>query len=289
MIRGMKTYHQTMPTDSSTLDTIAEEVDDLLNKGCDCSEIEFLARSVNRLGILIQLAKTSQSRAALQAKLDIPQTTLRRNLVQLAEKQWIEERPSENVYQILPPGEIIIKSFHELLQNVDTADSLASFIEYYPGSISLDTETLTNCKVTCCQEGNPYSPVMNFDTILKETDIFHVALPVINPAYADTIKNRILDDCEQEIVIPTEVLEMLQSEYSSVLTAFDETETAQLFVSEETPTLGIGLMDARVTVLTYGQNQQIHSLLKCDCDQQTIVDWAEQRYHSYKRTADIYA
>jgi len=274
-----------MATDSNTLSRAAKEVDELLDDEYDCSDIEFLSRSMNRLRVLVQLSKAPRSQSDLQRELAIPRTTLRRNLIQLAERQWIEERPSENVYRILPPGEVFTESFCELLRDAETADRLASFTEYFSGSIPLNTETLRDCDITCCAE-RPYAPVIRFDTLLNETDSFSVVLPSINPTYADTIEARILDGTGQEVVVPTDVLETLRTEYLSVLDAFSETESARLFVSEETPAAGFGLLDNYVTVATYSQNRRMHSLLEASREQSAVVDWTERCYSSYKQTAE---
>jgi len=277
-----------MATDTNTLVTAAEEVDELLNDGCDCSDIEFLSRSMNRLRILVELAKAPQSQADLQRELDIPRTTLRRNLIQLADRQWIEERTSENVYSILPPGELVTEGFHELLRDADTADRLASFMERYPESIPLDTETLADCTITCCRTENPYAPTIRFDTLLGETDGFRVLLPIINPTYIDTVETGVLDEHEQELIVPTDAIETITSEYASVLDAFDQANTARLFVSDDVPRVGVGLMDDTVAVVTYSRNRRMHSLLEADRDQEAVVEWAERHYDSYRRTAEAY-
>jgi len=277
-----------MATDSETLVTAAEEVDKLLDDGCDCSDIEFLSRSVNRLRILVELAKAPQSQADLQRELDIPRTTLRRNLIQLSDRQWIEERTSENVYRILPPGELVTESFHALLRDTDTADRLGSFMEYLPESLPADTETLANCTITCCHAENPYAPINRFETLLSETESFYLALPVLNPMYIDTIESRLSEYSEHELVVASDSLAVLRSEHPLMLDTFSETESAELFVSDEKPTIGTGSFDECVVAVTYSPDGRMHSVLEAGRDQRAIVDWVEQCYHSYKRTAEVY-
>ncbi len=272
--------NNTLQADSSKSDTTTLST--------TLAEINYLARSHNRFRILELICASSCSQDDLQKQLDIHRTTLRKNLRGLEKRSWIENIPTNNVYRVLPAGQIVLQSLRTTLANFQTADCLGDFLALFPKELPIQMQTLCACNVTHCETQNPYAPMQRSLTLVKEAEIIRAFTPVFNPIYVETFEHPISDDHAFEIIVSQDVFETIQSDHTSTLEAALQAESVQLFVSDDVPRFGIALLDDIAVIAVYDRDMRVHSLLEADIGQQQVIEWAKQQYDRLKKTADKY-
>lgn len=252
------------------------------------AEINYLARSHNRFRILELICASPHSQDDLKKQLDIHRTTLRKNLRGLEKKNWIETIPTDNVYHVLPAGQIVIQSLRATLANFQTADCLGDFLALFPKDLPIQMQTLCACNVTYCDAQNPYAPMQRSLTLVREAETIRAFTPVFNPIYVETFEHPIPEDHEFEIIGSQDVFETIQSDYTSTLETALQAESVQLLVSDDVPRFGIALLDDIAVIAVYDRDMRVHSLLEANTGQQQVIEWAKQQYDTLRNTADKY-
>jgi predicted transcriptional regulator len=249
------------------------------------ADINYLARSHNRLRILELLCASSCSWAALRENLDIHRTTLQKNLNELEKRNWIENIPTDNVYRVLPAGRIVVQSIRETMADFRTADRLDETLALLPEASP--RRALRACNVTRC-DSHPYAPIQRLRTLVEETETFRGFTPVFNPLYVSPIKQRIRAEHESEIIAPPTFFEMIRDDDASALNRTLQAESVQLLISDALPPFGVALLDDVAIITVYGSDMKVHTLLEANSKQQALIDWIEKQYTAQRETAAEY-
>lgn len=273
---------QNQSYEGKEIDANSPEMDDVL------ADIECLARSHNRLAILDQLRHSSLSIAELTRDLDIPRTSLRRNLTELENKYWIRTSPTDDVYRITLPGQIFVQQFRELLSVAQLANNLGSFLDQLPTHIPIEAEHLRNCRITCSQRYNPRAPKNRLLDILDTPSFLRGVTPVICPMHIQKFANRAENSHEFEVITNRDAIKALQTRHPSLLDTLVNTDAGSLFFGSELPLYEIYLVNDIIAIATYDENRRIHSVLEVTNRTDDIVNWAEEKYNSHIRTAEPY-
>ena len=255
------------------------------NPGLDCgriedilADIECLARSQNRLRILQRLQESPTSSTDLKQELNIPRTTLRRNLIELEEKTWIRTSPTEDVYRIAPPGELFIEQFYDLLNAARTADRLGSFLDAFPGDIPAETACLRACRITWPGPNDPHAPMNRLRTLVKDASVLRAFTPIMCAMYTRMFAEGARSGVDIEVISTPDAVETLQSTDPSVLEGLTDADTGSLLVTDDGLPYGVYLLNGVVVLAAYDDDGRIQSLLEATDEQTEIVDWAERQY-----------
>lgn len=108
-------------------------------------DVEFLARSAHRVGVLETLHGGPAARSELKDRTGITQATLTRTLDDLVERCWARKRG--RTYELTPLGTVLAVEFADLLETVETMQRLQSVAEWLP-EFPFDLRRLADATVT---------------------------------------------------------------------------------------------------------------------------------------------
>lgn len=253
-------------------------------KNSDVADIGFLTRSPNRVDILRLLSDGSQTSSDLKRQLDLPRTTLRRNLVELADKNWVKEKPTANQFEITQAGEIILNSYTEMTEQVETAGRIASFYAHLPFSLPVDGEALRRCSFTCSTDARPHAPMTRQIELLELCSTVSGLLPVISPYFLETVAG--LDTTFEQCTLLSEraTFDALQRTEPETLERFRARPGCTVAVVEKTPQYGLYRTDGDPVMTTYTENNRLHTTVEAPSET-SVAEWIAQQYDEY--AADV--
>lgn len=273
---------------STSLHAASTIIERLLNEKHDIATIPFFSWSVNCLRVLTQIAKRPCSHAELRQRLEMHRTTLRRKLNQLEDHHWIEAIPAENRYRISPAGQIVIKGVASLLKSLQTASRLGVFQAQLPHEIPLGMDVMDSCEITLRQHRDPYAPATEFLDAIRNTRVLRAMLPTINPHYSDVFIEQAIDGGRSELISITSTFEMLQTRCPTMFDEEHQLSYMNLFVCDKLRSFGVCLCDETIVITVYDEYMSIKAVVTVPYSCHEVVDWAEQRYESCKRDADVW-
>lgn len=264
-------------------------IETVLDEKCTIATVPFFSWSVNCLRVLTQIAKRPCSHAELRQRLEMHRTTLRRKLNQLEDHRWIEERPAENLYQLSPAGQFVIKGVAGLLQSLQTASRLSTFQEKFSDEIPIEMNVIDSCEITLRRQHDPYAPTTEFLDVVNDTAVFRAMLPSINPYNIDVFIEKDTDDTVFEIISTTDSFELLRNKFPEKSDILNNSEKVDLFIYDELPPFGICLYDDGIMGIEYDSHMSIEAVLTAPDSCQKITGWAEHRYEFCKQEANVYS
>lgn len=249
------------------------------------SEIGFLARSKTRVRILRALSEGSVSALSLQQRLDLPRTTLRRNLVELEEKNWIEERPAENDFRITQAGELVLVSFTEMVDEVELACDVGAFLEHLPDSIPADPEAFRTCTITRSTPHRPHAPVSRVTDLVASSRRVELVVPLVPPFYVEMFADRGLDADTARVVTDATSVDRIRREHPDRYATFVESggEVAAL---EDTPGFAVGSVDETRLVGTFTDDMRVSTVLEAPADTE-LAAWVDETYAEWAADAEV--
>ncbi|APX96189.1 helix-turn-helix transcriptional regulator [Natronorubrum daqingense] len=246
--------------------------------------VEFLASSPVRLRICSVLADGPQEIQALKSRLEAPRSTLHRNLSALVERGILSRSPAANEYSLTATGEVIHGTFSKAVSTVERAHSLEPFLEYFPDSVSLTTETILTAEVVSAAVDAPFDPVSTVKSAVVAGETVRGFLPVINPTYVDGLRQGLEKDVRIEILAPPTAYERLASTHTETLERLEASPSVQLYESSAVPEYAVGFVDETVLLGAFDDHMRTHSVLQ-DRAGSALWEWAHERYERVKTTA----
>lgn len=245
--------------------------------------LSFLTNTENRLQILFLLAEANRSQEELQHRLDVPRTTLRRNIVELKERRFVETDPSKNEVRLLPAGEIIVDASRTFLSRVNTATDVGTFLDHVGESLPVSTDALFDCDIILCNDGEPYAPVYRLLNVFRDSDSIRGIFPSINPIYVEQLTGDCAD--EIELIVTEETFRSLRPEHAATVRRMIDSECVQLFTAEDVSPYGVCLTDEHIVVEAYDANLLTNSVLIADATGGPVADWAAETVRSLRERA----
>lgn len=242
-------------------------------------EVDFLARSENRLKVLEALTKESRDLRDLKDHLGIPRTTVQRNLGDLRDKGWIRETPEGHKATSL--GEMILDAFMDLVDITQSAEELSSFMRWVECT-DLDTGRLKSADVTTPRPHNPHAPLKRFMELLDGCDRAWIASQSVFPSYIETHHRKVIEDgLELEAVLGSEAVTVLKEDYQKELDDLLKNRNSRILIHEgDTIPVTVAILGGTVGLLAYDDDGMPRAFLESDADE--TLDWAEETYREYR-------
>jgi len=208
--------------------------------------LEFLIASPNRYRLLRSLSESAASADALGKELDLPRSTLRRNLTVLEEQGYISHAVTENRYEITVAGEIACEAVGDALSAVELGASLGPFFERFPVDLPINPDALTSCDIAVSTTDTPFEPLYHVRRSVMDATSVRGFLPIINPLYIDTLHECIAEDLTLDVVVPPAGYESASPDYDETLAAINASENITLYESSAVPEYALGIVDDTV-------------------------------------------
>lgn len=232
---------------------------------------------VQRHAFVEALRDEPRSKRDLVAVLDVSRPTVYRGLRDL-EVVGIVERDGD-AYALTTYGTLVADRFAGLLDSVDSAAEIESFLRWVPpGTLDLDPRHLADADVYSGSPGDPYAMVNRHVRRLKETDHARALLPLTGLHAHEAMHDRVVNGGGRaELVVARAVAETLRGDpdYRPLTTDLAATDRYHVRVATDDLPFYLGVLDG-VTQLGVDDGGQPRALLETDAD--AVRDWALETF-----------
>ena len=249
-------------------------------------DIEFLSSSRTRVNILKILNERGQlSNHELREQANSSRTTVQRNLESLVERGWVQN--TNRTYELTLPGETVADRFIELVETVQTENRLQPFLTWVDRSdLNLDIELLADAELLVAEPGNPWSMINRHVECLKGMDHCRGFLPFTGLHASEAGHERVVNHgAESELVVTPEIADIhfSNSAYKELTEEMVETGRSDYFVYDGELPYCLVLIDGIAQVVV-ADGDEPRAMLETDSEE--VIDWAENKYESYKQQSE---
>ncbi|MBX0324397.1 transcriptional regulator [Halomicroarcula sp. F13] len=255
--------------------------------GSSIEDIEFLARSEHRPGVLETLAEQPFDRDDLRGATGASSPTMGRILADFEERRWIER--DGPTYELTPLGEFVAERFTDFRDAMVTERKLRDVWRWLPREMEgFSVEMFADATVSYPGEGYPYEPVERVTRLIKESDTMRgFGTTVFKSVNNETVCEAVLDGMEFEYIYSPEVLEATVAWNPEKVAEAASRDNCSLFVHDNLPDqhrCGIGLFDERMGICCHdAESRQLEAVV--DTEAATVREWAETVYERYRAEA----
>lgn len=247
-------------------------------------EIEFLARSANRIQVLDILADETQTRQELAERIDISQPTLGRILSDLQDRHWVVREGDQ--YRATATGELVATGITDLRDRLTTETKLRDVIEWVPtDAIDVDLTHFADAEITTPSQTRPNAPIERMLDLLSETDHASLLSHAFNGQKLRLIRDRTVDgELMTRGVFVADAIEAIEAtdDLRTLLSDIVASEAAEIrVVSEEIP-VAVEVTDSRTHLLLRDADGIVRASL--DTGDPTVRSWAESLHEQYWTT-----
>jgi predicted transcriptional regulator len=245
------------------------------------AEIEFLARSPNRVSVLRRLAEERHTRTDLVVATGASQATLGRILRDFEERSWIER--VDGGYAATATGELVADGFFDLLDIVETETELRPIVDYLPtDAIDVDLRRFGDATITVPSGTKPNAPVG------RVLDLVGGASSV--RAFSHAFNEGSLSVVERRVTAGELTFEGVFSRGAIDAVADDEGLRRRLASLLDAPGASLRVRPAEIPLAVTVADGTVHLLLRdangvlqasVDTDDPVVHDWAQGRFERY--------
>ncbi len=249
-------------------------------------EVEFLARSPNRVDVLRLLSEDRRTRNDLAAEIGASQATLGRILTDFQERSWVQRFGSE--YVATATGRLVASGFSDLLQIIETERELRGIVEYLPThAMDFDLRHLADATVVTPNQTRPDAPVNRVVDLIEEGREVTIFSHAFNHQSLRAVHERVTAG-EQSFrgVISGDAVDALTDDptLTSYLTDLLDAEDTALRVYTEDIPIAVTTVDDVVHVMLRDENGVLQASL--DTDDDAVRSWARDTFEHYWNTAE---
>lgn len=246
-------------------------------------EIEFLARSANRVRVLSLLDEGNYTRRELGERLDASQPTLGRVLRDLSERRWIESDGTG--YGATATGHLVAEEFTALSETLRTEMRLRPVIEWLPtDAMEFDLRRLSDATITTPSQTKPGAPVKRVLELLERSDHVRIVSHALNEQSLGVIHRRTVEGSQsfEGVFSPDAVDELSNdSRLRRQLRELVASDDAELRLHDERIPLAVTITDGFVHVLLRDEKGLLRAAI--DTDDDVVRSWARETHERYWR------
>lgn len=164
------------------------------------NEIEFLARSSHRVGVIERLTDGSCERSELRAATGASSPTMSRILADFEDRRWlIRYGPT---YELTSLGEFVAKRFLDLREAMEVERTLRDIWQWLPREMDgFSVDLFADAVVSYPGPGYPYEPVERLTQLIRGTDRMRGFDSIVQKSINnETVCEAVLDGMELEYI-----------------------------------------------------------------------------------------
>lgn len=249
-------------------------------------EIEFLARSPNRVTVLEALTEGPIERYELEETTGVTRATLGRILDDFEERGWVIE--DDRQYETTQLGTYVSRAFADLLERFEPVPALNDVIQWFPEEgFEFDLGCLSGAEIVRPTRNNALAPTTHITNQLRTADhaqlITYSVLPdIMEACWRGTAEGSL----ELESVLDQGALASLGADPQMVDHAQGMVESgqAEVFWYEGDVPSTVFIVDDVVLLCLSGGEGAPHAVI--ETDDETIREWAESTIDDYRREGE---
>lgn len=248
-------------------------------------EIEFLARSANRIEVLAALADGAYTRRELGEAVDASQPTLGRVLNDLTERTWI--RYDGERYRATPTGRLVAAGITDLQDRLETEVRLREVAEWLPDDLDLDLRHLRDATITTPTGARPNAPIRRMLELLRGTDRARLLSHSFNEQKLRLLRERAAaGEMTVRGVFAADAIEALTEvpELRDELRQLVAADDAEIRVAGEPVPLAVEITAARTHLLLRDEEGLVRASV--DSDDEAVRAWATSLHERYWTTGE---
>lgn len=145
------------------------------------AHVAHLARSENRVRVLLALADTAATRRELEAATGIARATVGRALADFEDRGWVVES-DEREYEVTPSGAHVVAAFTPFLETVEAIRRLGDRVAWLPVSeVPIELGYFSDATIRRPEPADPLAPAMSLTDLLQDAAEFHCLVGVAPP------------------------------------------------------------------------------------------------------------
>ena len=252
-------------------------------------EIDFLARSSHRVGVLDALTAGHCNRSQLRDVTGASSPTMSRILADLEDRRWlIRDGPT---YSLTPLGEFVAERFLDLHGAMEIERKLRTVWQWLPREMEgFSVDLFTDAVVSYPGPGYPYEPVERLTHLIEKTTRMRgfdsIVFKSINN---ETVCQAVIDGMELEYVYsPTALEKTLAWNQERVMEAASY-ENCTIFVHDDLPDrsrCGLGIVDDRAGICCHDPETGALTAV-IDTDAPAAREWAISTFERVREEANL--
>lgn len=248
--------------------------------------VECLSNSFQRVQILGALTDAHADLRELIDELDIPRTSLQRNLSVLEQHGWIKQGPPG--YTTTTRGSFLTDIFIEMLERIQRIETLTPFLDEVNSSAAMDIDRLNECLVTVPVSRRPHAPVTRLLEIFETAEQVRGFSPVVAglPVKRYYRPNEITG--EYEFILSKNTVDAHRRPDTDEW--WDETDMTQgtrieLRISDDEFPYGLFACEDTLALAAYDDLGRMTALV--ESGSAAAIEWGEWIYERYKQQSSM--
>ncbi len=247
-------------------------------------EIEFLARSANRIEVLAALVEEPRTRQALANSVGVSQPTLGRILRDLTERTWVAAE--DDRYRATATGKLVATGITDLRERLATETKLREVIEWIPtDAVDVELHHFADAEITTPSQTRPNAPIKRMLELLGETDHALLLSHAFNEQKLQLIRDRtVAGEMTTRGVFGKDAIEAIEAtaDLKEMLADIVASEAAEIRVVSADIPVAVEVTDSRTHLLFRNDEGIVRASL--DTDDETVRAWAENLHEKYWTT-----
>lgn len=250
-------------------------------------EIDFLARSDHRIGVLEVLTQGPCSRANLRAVTGASSPTMGRVLADFEDRRWIvRDGPT---YELTSLGEFVADRFLDLRKAMEIERKLRDVWQWLPREMEgFSVDMFTDAVVSRPGPGYPYEPVERLTQLIGGTDRMRGFDSIVQKSINnETVCRAVLDGMELEYVYSPVALEGTFAWNPDRVMEAATCENCTVLVHDALPDgdrCGLGIVDDRVGICCHDIDTGALTAI-VDTDAPEAREWAISTFEHVRQEA----
>ena len=258
-------------------------------EGPPLDEIEFLARSAHRVGVLDALSTRPSDRDALRAETGASSPTMGRILSDFEERRWVAR--DGRTYELTRLGEFVADRFFALREAMETERRLRDVSPWLPRRMEgFSVDLFADPVVSYPGPGYPYEPVDRVTELIEGTRRMRgFGTTVVKSSNLETACEAIVDGMDFEFVYSPETFETIVSWNPEKVAEAAACENCTTFLHDDLPDsewCGLGIYDERVGICCHDSETGVLQA-GVDTASPEALSWAESIYERYRAEARL--
>lgn len=250
-------------------------------------EIEFLASSAHRIGVLDVLGDGPADRSTLRSETGASSPTVGRVLSDFERRRWIaREGP---VFELTPLGEFVFRHFFDLRDAMSIERKLRDVWRWLPREMEgFSVDLFADAVVSRPGPGYPYDPVERLTHLIQNTDRMRGFDTIVQKSINnETVCEAVLDGMELEYVYSPVALQGTYAWNPERVMEAAACDNCTVYVHDNLPDgdrCGLGIVDDRVGICCHDVDT---GALICviDTDDPDAREWAIATFERVREEA----